>query len=70
MIGSYIGGAACGLPVVVDGVIACAAALCAVRLCPAARDYLIISHQSAEPAGRSCCMRWMPGRYLSRHASG
>lgn len=51
MIGLYIGGAACGLPVVVDGVIACAAALCAVRLCPAARDYLIISHQSAEPAG-------------------
>lgn len=51
MIGLYIGGAVCGLPVVVDGVIACAAALCAVRLCPAARDYLIISHQSAEPAG-------------------
>ena len=51
MVGLYLGGAACGLPVVVDGVIACAAALCAVRLCPAVRDYLIVSHQSAEPAG-------------------
>lgn len=51
MVGLYLGGAACGLPVVVDGVIACAAALCAVRLCPAAHDYLVISHQSEEPAG-------------------
>lgn len=52
MTGLYLGGAACGLPVVVDGVIACAAALLAVRLGPAARDYMIASHQSEEPAGR------------------
>lgn len=51
MVGLYLGGAACGMPVVVDGVIACAAALCAVRMCPAVRDYLVISHQSKEPAG-------------------
>ncbi|MGM9613665.1 MAG: nicotinate-nucleotide--dimethylbenzimidazole phosphoribosyltransferase [Butyricicoccus sp.] len=51
MIGLYLGGAACGLPVVVDGVIACAAALCAARICPTARDYMIVSHQSEEPAG-------------------
>ena len=51
MIGLFLGGAACGLPVVVDGVIACAAALCAARICPAARDYMIVSHQSEEPAG-------------------
>ena len=37
---------------VLDGVISCAAALIAVRLCPAVRDYLIAAHQSAEPAGR------------------
>lgn len=52
MAGFYLGAAACGLPVVLDGVISCAAALIAVRLCPAVRDYLIAAHQSAEPAGR------------------
>ena len=52
MAGFYLGAAACGLPVVLDGVISCAAALTAVRLCPAVRDYLIAAHQSAEPAGR------------------
>lgn len=51
MVGAYLGGACCGIPVVADGVIACAAALCAVRLCPQARDYIIISHKSDEPAG-------------------
>lgn len=50
--GLCLGGAACGVPVVLDGVIACAAALAAVRLCPAARDYLIASHRSEEPAAK------------------
>nr|WP_297173431.1 nicotinate-nucleotide--dimethylbenzimidazole phosphoribosyltransferase [uncultured Agathobaculum sp.] len=50
--GLYLGAAACGLPVVLDGVISCAAALIAVRLCPAVHGYLIAAHQSAEPAGR------------------
>ena len=35
-----------------DGFISAAAALCAVRLCPAAKDYLLASHVSAEPAGQ------------------
>lgn len=48
--GLYIGAAACGLPAVLDGVISCAAALIAVRLCPVARDYLIAAHCSEEPA--------------------
>lgn len=52
MMGLYLGGAACRLPVVLDGVISCAAALLAVRLCPLVRAYLIPSHESAEPAGR------------------
>ena len=52
MAGFYLGAAACGLPAVLDGVISCAAALIAVRLCPAVRGYLIAAHQSAEPAGR------------------
>ncbi len=52
MAGLYLGGARCGVPVVMDGVISAAAALAAVRLCPLAKDYILASHQSAEPAGR------------------
>lgn len=52
MAGLYLGGARCGLPVVMDGVISAASALAAVRLCPLAAGYLIPSHQSAEPAGK------------------
>ena len=50
--GVFLGGAACRTPVLVDGFISAAAALCAVRLCPAAGDYLLASHVSAEPAGQ------------------
>ena len=49
--GLFLGGARYGLPVVADGLISCAAALCAVRLCPAARGAVLASHVSAEPAG-------------------
>ena len=51
MVGTYLGSAYYRIPVVADGVIACAAALCAVKLCPQARDYIIFSHKSFEPAG-------------------
>lgn len=51
IVGTYLGGAYYRIPVVADGVIACAAALCAVKLCPQARDYIIFSHKSFEPAG-------------------
>jgi nicotinate-nucleotide--dimethylbenzimidazole phosphoribosyltransferase len=37
------------IPVVLDGVIACAAALAAVRLQPRVRDYLVAGHRSQEP---------------------
>lgn len=40
----------CGIPVVIDGLISAAAALIAVRLCPACAEYLLASHVSAEPA--------------------
>lgn len=52
MCGLYLGAAALGIGVVLDGIISCVAALCACRLCPEAADYLIASHQSAEPAGK------------------
>jgi nicotinate-nucleotide--dimethylbenzimidazole phosphoribosyltransferase len=50
--GAIIGGAAAGVPVVLDGLIVGAAALLAVTLCPAARPYLIASHRSLEPGHR------------------
>lgn len=49
MAGVMVGGAASGACVVCDGFISTAAALAAVRLCPACRDYLLPSHMSQEP---------------------
>ena len=48
MCGAFLGAAATHRPVVIDGFISVVAALCAVRMCPAARDYLIPSHASFE----------------------
>lgn len=48
--GVCLGAALYRIPVILDGVITNAAALCAVRLCPAVRDALIASHTSREPA--------------------
>ncbi len=52
MVGAFLGGALYHIPVVMDGFISSVAALCAVRMCPAVKDYVIPSHVSAEPAGR------------------
>ncbi|MCD7906181.1 MAG: nicotinate-nucleotide--dimethylbenzimidazole phosphoribosyltransferase [Clostridium sp.] len=49
--GLYIGCAYYGIPAVLDGLICAAAALAAVRICPAVGGYLLASHVSAEPAG-------------------
>lgn len=49
--GVFLGGALYGLPVVIDGVISAAAALCAARLCPDSAGYMIPSHRSNEPSG-------------------
>lgn len=48
MAGAVIGAASQRRPVVVDGFISSAAALVAIRLCPAARDFCIFAHRSAE----------------------
>ena len=48
MAGVFIGCAMNHIPVVVDGFISIVAALCAVRLCPNVRGYLIPSHASFE----------------------
>jgi nicotinate-nucleotide--dimethylbenzimidazole phosphoribosyltransferase len=48
--GYVVGGAAAGLPVVLDGLIAGASALVAVAHAPSVAGYLIAGHLSAEPA--------------------
>lgn len=52
MAGLYLGGAVSRIPVIMDGVISCAAALLAAAICPQCRDFMLASHVSKEPAGR------------------
>lgn len=52
MVGIFLGGAALGMPVLMDGFISCVAAIIAVKLCPKATDYILASHVSKEPAAR------------------
>jgi nicotinate-nucleotide--dimethylbenzimidazole phosphoribosyltransferase len=48
MVGVMVGAALCRTPVVLDGVVSCAAALAAVRMFPEIKNYLIASHMSSE----------------------
>ena len=50
--GVFLGGALERVPVLADGFISCVAALCAVRLCPAAEKAVFASHCSTEPAAK------------------
>lgn len=50
MAGVFLGGAALGIPVVIDGFISCVSALIAKSICPEAGNYMIASHVSKEPA--------------------
>jgi nicotinate-nucleotide--dimethylbenzimidazole phosphoribosyltransferase len=52
MAGAVIGAASAKVPVLVDGFIASAAALAAIRLVPAAKDYCVFCHRSAEQGHR------------------
>jgi nicotinate-nucleotide--dimethylbenzimidazole phosphoribosyltransferase len=47
--GFLVGGAAARVPVIVDGVIACAALLAADALVPGLREHCIAGHRSSEP---------------------
>ncbi len=51
MVGAFIGGAICRVPIIIDGFISAVSALIAKRLCPNAACALFPSHVSAEPAG-------------------
>ncbi len=48
MCGAFLGAAATHRPVVIDGFISAVAALCACRICPDVRAYLVPSHASYE----------------------
>jgi nicotinate-nucleotide--dimethylbenzimidazole phosphoribosyltransferase len=50
--GFILGGAALRVPVVLDGVIACSAALAAAAIAPAAADAMVAGHLSVEPGAR------------------
>ena len=52
MAGALIGAAASGAVVLVDGFIASAAALCAIRARPEAMEYAVFAHRSREPGHR------------------
>lgn len=52
MCGVFLGGAIYGLPVLIDGVISAVAALLAARICPPAKEYMIATHVSKEPAAQ------------------
>ncbi|MCL4370754.1 MAG: nicotinate-nucleotide--dimethylbenzimidazole phosphoribosyltransferase [Chloroflexi bacterium] len=53
LVGVIIGGAALGVPVVIDGFISGAAALVAASLCPEVKPYLVPSHRSVEVGHRA-----------------
>jgi nicotinate-nucleotide--dimethylbenzimidazole phosphoribosyltransferase len=57
LVGVMLAGAAARVPVVVDGVVASAAALAAVTLCSAVSGYVIPGHASAEPGGHILATR-------------
>lgn len=50
--GLCLGSAARRIPVIVDGYISTVGALAAMKICPAAKDYMFFSHMSAEPGHR------------------
>lgn len=50
--GLFIGGAALKMPVIIDGVISAVGALVAASICPQAKEYMMASHVSKEPAGQ------------------
>jgi nicotinate-nucleotide--dimethylbenzimidazole phosphoribosyltransferase len=50
MVGIFIGGALCNVPIIIDGFISGVSALVAAKLCPKSAQTMIPSHISAEPA--------------------
>ena len=51
MAGAFLGGAKYGVTVLVDGFISSVAALCAQRMLPESKNFMLATHVSREPAG-------------------
>lgn len=58
MAGAMAEGAACGVPILVDGFVGTAAACAAITRHPHLKDYLIFAHLSAEP-GHTAALQWL-----------
>ncbi|MDE6762361.1 MAG: nicotinate-nucleotide--dimethylbenzimidazole phosphoribosyltransferase, partial [Oscillospiraceae bacterium] len=52
MTGLFLGGAIYKIPIVIDGFILAVSAALAVKIDPLAKEYMLCSHVSKEPAGR------------------
>ncbi|WMJ22044.1 nicotinate-nucleotide--dimethylbenzimidazole phosphoribosyltransferase [Paludicola sp. MB14-C6] len=52
IVGLYIGGAVCNIPIMIDGVISAVGAIIALKLSERCKHYMIVSHVSKEPAGK------------------
>ena len=52
MVGCYLGAACCRMPILIDGFISAISAYLAGMLCKTAKEYMICTHCSAEPASR------------------
>lgn len=52
MTGLFLGGAIYKIPIVIDGFISAVSAALAVKINPLAKEYMLCSHVSKEPAGR------------------
>lgn len=50
--GVFIGGALYRVPILIDGFISAVGALCAVKICPEVRNFMLATHVSKEPAAR------------------
>ncbi len=61
MAGIVLGGALCGVPVLVDGFISSSAYVAAVLACPTAAEYCFVAHASTEP-GHVASMEKLAGR--------
>lgn len=50
--GVFIGGALYRVPILIDGFISAVGALCAVKICPEVRNFMLATHVSKEPAAK------------------
>ena len=69
MTGAFLGAACARRAIFADGLISILSACLAVMLCPEAKDYILASHESSEPACRALLQRLglQPALYAGMH---